>query len=199
MREETRSRKSDFTATWPMPLPYPEAWQVGPGWRRLDVDMPTARALNLVVGVLNWLEWGRPASVPDDAPRGPLRPDQKDTIERLAAATVAWHECPPLDLLDLGRTASKFEQVNRTIAELEALAHQIRLGLGSSYFPARGPGGDQRFEGSPDGDPGSLVVGRLRTAAPEVATDIIPSRLRFKGIPSFDPAGVLPPELRLLF
>ena len=152
---------------WPMPLPFPQLHC--PEIRKKDSETSRRLALNVCVLCLSWLHLGCPRVAPAELFLGaPLTKEQWASVNQLSPGVTAWNSNPPVDSEAMGRSAAKIESV-------EGLLRDIKVCLGSS------PG----VRG--ESDEASSVPGALES----LAKPVDPGRVKFAGIPSFDPRPFL--------
>ena len=182
LRTQTATKHVARVEVWPMPLPFPRALTARA--RRRSSDAHSLQlGVTVVVLVLSWLHLGMPSAAPPSICRGAqLSQAQAAVVDALAADLQPWNSCAPIDCNAMGRSASKVEAIEFTLAALQAealpAAQALRnyRGLSSSRPPR--PGAALH--------PGS-VIGRLSSSIEHAAKDIETTRLKMRGVPSFVP------------
>ena len=167
---------------WPMPVPFPEVFRCGGGsappiaWKKL---------VCLEVVVLSWLHLGCPDVAPSFIRLGQrLSRLQWNVVNQLRGLCVDSNTPEFVDAVAMGRAASKFEDLEGTIAALSRAALCLHDD-GRGYFAGGGSSREHADLEAPwrCGQPaGELSAETLITAKP-----IEPTRLSFPGPPSFKP------------
>lgn len=178
-----------------MPLPFPEA--LAKGNTEENSVLSLKRGVSAVVIVLNFIALGRPRHCSEELRiNRPLNKSQWEGIRRLEHLMKAWIEVSPIDAEAMGRTASKIESLEETLAGLEAAASHLAQD-GRGYFVSKTspttfakPGGAQRGCSL-----GHWTSGDVFSTFKEVD----PSRLSFVGTPSFNPSPYLDELSRRIF
>eukprot|EP00438_Fugacium_kawagutii_P029903 Skav200720 [mRNA] locus=scaffold2650:194332:201147:- [translate_table: standard] len=179
-----KAKKPSTKPVWPMPLPFKTIDEAA------DFDPAAQRALNCIVIVFNWLHLGQPARVPRDyCCEASLTQVQHEMVGRLQRLMGEWLQCPEITADMMGRTASKVEVLEDTLAELTKAAEKLIDQQGSR----KGPPVPARHRRTAPADAESLL------ADVQVAKDIEAHRLKFSGCPSFDPVPYLDSESALLY
>ena len=153
-------------SVWPLPVPYRIDVYAEDG----DEELALQRAVNVMVLVLNWLHLGSPSrSPPNLDASATLTPPQQSVVQRLRRFCQHWIAAGPIAAADMGRTASKIEDLEEQLAFLGGLADQLKDTTGSGRSP--------------------MLVGgaALPPGDPTIAKDIEAHRLKFTGVPAFDP------------
>ena len=153
-------------SVWPLPVPYRFDVYAEDG----DEELALQRAVNVMVLVLNWLHLGSPSrSPPNLDASATLTPPQQSVVQRLRRFCQHWIAAGPIAAADMGRTASKIEDLEEQLAFLGGLADQLKDTTGSGRSP--------------------MLVGgaALPPGDPTIAKDIEAHRLKFTGVPAFDP------------
>ena len=153
-------------SVWPLPVPYRIDVYAEDG----DEELALQRAVNVMVLVLNWLHLGSPSrSPPNLDASATLTPPQQSVVQRLRRFCQHWIAAGPIAAADMGRTASKIEDLEEQLAFLGGLADQLKDTTGSGRSP--------------------MLVGgaALPPGDPTIAKDIEAHRLKFPGVPAFDP------------
>ena len=165
---------------WPIPLPY--RGKLHSGTTR---EKSFARALNLLVICMNWLHLGQPSKPPRDFnPYASLTSEQIGIIKRLKLLALEWRNSTSVTAEDMGRSAGKFEQLEKTLAVLMRRAMVLVRSGGSGTMRTPQVGRQQ-----PGGS--STLLSEV-----SVAKEIESQRLQFRGVPSFDPTDLLDEETR---
>ena len=189
---------------WPMPLPYPKVL-VGPGSDEENELASFHRGVNLVIAALNWLHLRRPACCPPELVLGKsLSRLQWKVVRNCERLMAAWKSCDSITAEDMGRTASKIEDIELAIQRLgqfenqafETLAELENHSGGRSTRPE--DGGFRGGVGLRRGSAGD-EVGNLSSASMTFAKCIETERLEFRGVPSFDPRKFLDSRSRRLY
>ena len=166
-------------SVWPVPMPY---------WCSADAkedgdEIALRKAVNAMVLILDWLHLGSPSKPPGDFDvAAPLMPSQQSVIDRLRRFCKHWLDAGPVAASDMGRTASKMEDLEGQLSYLAKVAGNLRSSAGSSRAPMMVGGSDLPFP-----------------SAPTLAKDIESHRLKFGGAPAFDPRGWLTEEAKVWY
>lgn len=167
------------TGTWPIPVPYPEAFRSGgdgyDGWQK--------RLLSLEIVVLSWLHLGCPSAAPSFLRLGTrLTAVQWSVVSYLRRLSFDSNFPEFVDAALMGRAASKFENLDDVLGSLSRAAFDLH-GESRSYF-----GGQSRPHSFEDGWMRCGVLLHKLGGKPLLAArPIVASRLSFPGRPSFDP------------
>ena len=100
----------------------------------------------------------------------PLTSPQLAVVTRLRRFSRHWLDAGPITASDMGRTASKIEDLEGHLTFLTSVAASLKATSGSGRSPMVVGGSDLPFP-----------------AEPTLAKDIESHRLKFAGVPSFDP------------
>ena len=180
-------RAAPLGQVWPMPLPYPEVHTSRRS--RLKSEGGLKIGMNYIVAVLNWLYLGEKVSKKQLPPLGlgtKLNRDQWKVVNRLRPLLSGWLDGGVVTPDDMGRAASKVEAIEVVLEQLESAAAEVSSGL-RAYSSKK-----QRFDfGSLFADEEVEVVGATSNSVEHAAKDIEPDRLKFIGVPSFDPCPYL--------
>ena len=179
-------QRSPDWQVWPMPLPFPEV-HVRAKSRKLK-DSQRKLGINYVVTVLNWLHLGGEFADVSGIRLGcKLNKRQWAVVHRLRPLIDGWNKQGLVGPSDMGRSAPKVESIEAELHRLEEIAGQARRGL-EGYWANRGREGQSEvgFAGHP-----GRVVGQLGGKLEHVAKDVEPDRLKFHGVPSFNPEPYL--------
>ena len=187
---------SQSRSTWPMPVPYPEAFRSGANqverhslWKK--------RLTSLQVVLLDWFSLGRPDVAPSS-----LRLGTRLTARQWTAVEVlrhlAWDGNTPeaVDAEFMGRGAAKMESFEDAIEALHrALAHVDSEQ--SRYFGLNVTKPESVFDSS------SLTCGTIVASVSKVnvspAKDIQADRVEFPPPPGFNPVPLLDPDTRAVY
>ncbi|CAE7886824.1 unnamed protein product, partial [Symbiodinium sp. KB8] len=165
-----------------MPPPYPQVLRED--HRSLPEGEFKKLAVDLVVISLNYLDLGRPTRAPITClAGGQLTRAQWEHAERISKFVEGWFEQGTLTASDMGRTASKVEDLEKVLSDL-------RAGVLLQPLPSRANFLDDGI----DGDLG-LLRGQKFGSFKEVEAD----RLKFRGFPDFDPRPYLDPLSRGIY
>ena len=177
---------------WPLPPPHSLAWSGGACPRNPPEAHELARQswCNMVFTFLSWLHLGKPSAAPSRACLGaPLTPGQAETAGCLETLSADANDSADICFGDLGRTATKYENLGATLSDFTRVARELMTQLD----PYSGSLGAKPARGSDSRDSETTVVGRLRLRAPnlEVAKPIVSSRIKVSANPpAFDPLGL---------
>ena len=172
---------------WPMPPPFPEVWQKG---KEVVPHCKAAiqRFINIVVCYFSWLYLREPSFPPRSMSTGTkLTAQQADIVDRLMAWADPWSRSPQLRAASLGRTAGRMKSLGEVLQTLEVATRRIRDEMhcyGAGAEPHRP---DQEFSGYRDRDPETVTIGSVKSDPTLIAQNVVPTRLKFPGEPSFDP------------
>eukprot|EP00438_Fugacium_kawagutii_P003106 Skav210388 [mRNA] locus=scaffold1526:346357:350934:- [translate_table: standard] len=173
-------------AVWPMPLPFPEMHRRGSNRKQKDASRKLA--LNFLVLTLDWLAVGGSLDLCGSLSLGSkLTRDQWTAVRRLTPLVDSWNSHDLVDASAMGRSASKVENIELLLVQLEQQAIPFASELRS--YMHKSSSGAQNSSG-PFGHPG-VVVGSVSSSVDCVAKDLEPDRLVFHGVPSFDPSPFL--------
>ena len=151
-----------------MPLPYPEVFNANP--KSLTQSDLKKLVVSVQIGVLNYLNLGRPPRAPSRCHRGgPLSLQQWEVVKRFECFLDAWFQLGTLSASDMGRTAGKVEDLERALQQLQQLSD-------ASCSPQQGR--------SPE-------LGRLHGTKVGTFKHVEADRLQFRGFPEFDPRPFL--------
>lgn len=166
-------------SVWPLPIPF---W-IDASTEGDEAEAALKRAINAMVMVLNWLHLKSPAHIPKNFDAfAPLTEVQQTVVERLRRFCIHWLEAGEIAAEDMGRTASKVEDLEGQLAYLSGLADRLKASTGSGRAP--------------------MVVGHATSpfpGEPTLAKDIEAHRLKFTGVPAFDPRDWLTDEARVWY
>ena len=170
------------SSVWPMPPPHPEVLRKD--HRSLPDGEFRKLVVDLVVISLNYLDLGRPHRAPITClAGGQLSTAQREHADRISTFVGTWFAEGTLSASDMGRTASKVEELENIISDLRAGVHQ-RI-----FHPRAGCFDDGIAE----------ELGALRGQKLGSFKEIESERLKFRGFPNFDPRPYLDPLSRGIY
>ena len=180
--EDRATTMKPGSPTWPMPLPFPEAFRQSGHVS----GMHKKRLVCLQIALLDWLALGCPKSPPREIRLG-VKPSPKQWSAIGVIQFLAWDSNSPefIDAESMGRAASKIENFQD---ELGALHRSISalLGSGGNYTHAgelcRPP---EAFD--PATCRSGFLVGKLCKEPVCTAKPVEASRITFPGPPKFNP------------
>ena len=175
---------------WPMPLPYPEVHTRRRS--RLKEAGQLKLGMNYVVAVLNWLHIGGKPSSWKASLRGlgtKLNKDQWKAVNNMQPLVAGWLEAGQIGPEDMGRAAARVESIEAVIEQLEVMAEEVRVAL--EGYRKGGKRREKKVERRNEFEEDAEVVGRLSASIEHAAKAIEPERLKFIGVPSFDPSPYL--------
>ena len=179
-------KKVPLRQLWPMPLLYPEMHRKG--GRRDRHSGERKLALNYIVVMLDWLAVDETlVDVSTFALGQKLSGRQWAVVKSLTPLVDAWNLQGVVSPTDMGRAATKMENIEEVIRELEEAALRPSAQLRS--YLGRVSSGVQKPWGAP-AHPG-VVVGSMSREVEHVAKDLEAHRLKFIDRPSFDPVPYL--------
>jgi len=186
------SRTEDSTETktryLPMPLPYPEVLLKRKSSKLDAAECARKKAVNSIVLVLNFLHLGQPMKAPSVCrPGNRLSKFQWAAVKRFEGLLDAWLACGVVGPEQMGRTASKIESIEASLAELTSHAVSCLKGGAEKYFP----NSRECNAGAVDASFVGEVIGKSRHAAFSSFKTIEADRLKFIGEPSFNPLPYL--------
>lgn len=176
---------SPTASCWPMPLPHfgvfeKDSLPLG------AVDDGSLVSISLQVAYLNWLYLGKPATPPSDiCGFRPLSDSQKKVVARFQLFTEAWSLQPEIKASELGRVAAKQESIEVLLSRLSSYSEEDQAVFGD--YGKRKPRGPL----PPTKQLKASVVGRLQKTDISGAQEIIASRIKMAGAPTFDPEPFL--------
>ena len=184
-----RSEDTPPGSTWPMPLPYPEAFRSGNG----DLGLWRKRRTCVQIAVLDWLALGRPRVAPCSIGLGKkLSCRQWKVVRTLEFLVEDSNSVEKVDAQGMGRTAAKAESQHFEIGALHRALATLQKSQ-SAYCGKRRC--QRRGEMDDDGLLRSATFGEHvgYTKAPNtvVAKALIADRLPFGDAPRFDPTAYL--------
>lgn len=195
---DSRSAAASAGALWPIPLPYPEAFDGGardggPSWRK--------RRVCLLVALMDWLFLGKPAAAPSMLAIGKrLTGKQWRWIRLVEHLLEDRNSLFEIDAECMARTAAKVEAASDELGALHrglATLNQSFGGVGSDS------GGNANVTPFDVGDEVSHAFGcyedEVRTETFVAAKPIVASRVVFSGTPEFDPLPYMDRETAFAF
>ena len=181
---EVGQQTSIHRALFPMPLPFPEVLSKSAEVRQ---GVAKKKGLCALVIVLNFLHLGKPRSCdPRLSRRVALTREQWQAVERLGKFYDAWVSVSPIDAEVMGRTASKFENIESVLSELEASVSVLNRSI-QGYVSQNSAAPQVPIPGRSLGQ----KVGESNQDSLSTFKPIDASRLSFIGTPSFDPTPYL--------
>ncbi len=176
---------------FPMPLPYPDVFSSACIDKQ---DSHFKKLINLQICVLDWLHLNQPFNPPYDiCGNVELNVQQQQVVNRLWKLQEAWflHEAVPAR--DMGRTAAKQEAFEDVLCSLSSQAKDLASSQsGYKKLSAVQRRSRQHFARG-------RVIGRVSKADVSGAQQIIASRVKMAGEPSFDPRPFLNDSTRELY
>lgn len=187
------TKPSPTACCWPMPLPFFHCFQ-----KRVTSDEPKDKAFKIAVALqiafLNWLHLGKPGLAPAEiCGLQHLSGEQELVVERFGKLASAWNDHPEIEASDLGRTAAKQESIESMLLRISSMAEDKVATLGG-YSKRKTSGKQPR--------PTSMhahKIGQLSNNNISGAQEIIASRIKMAGTPSFDPIPFLDDEIGDLY
>ena len=192
-KPSSRDERPQHGALWPIPVPYPEAFDGGvrdggPNWRK--------RRICLLVLLMDWLFLGKPAAAPDCLSLGSrLSGKQWRRIRLMEYLVEDQNSLFEVDAECMARTAAKTEAASDELSSLHralAFANQSFGGRGSDS------GGNASITPFDVGDEIAHAFGcyedEVRTETFVAAKPIKSSRIVFSGSPEFDPLPYMDEE-----
>ena len=179
-------------AVFPMGLPYPEVCKKH-SEESSDVGAEK-RCLNAIVIVLNYLHFNKPRDAKGLLTRRGLNRRQWEAIERFQLFLRTWIEVSPTGPEEMGRSAGKFESLERTLAELEKKAHALSES-GQGYFRLEEEVMKPGYMSTDDG----FVVGWCPSTDMSTFKPVDPERISFTGRPKFKAENYLDPTAKAVF
>ena len=173
---------------WPMPLPYPEVHTKRRARLKPEADFKVG--VNFVVLALNWLAADGKVKQKSRLKLGAkLSGAQWEAVLRLQPLISEWLSCGDVSPEDMGRSAARVESIEAVLMRLEVAAADVASELrhyGKRKCKFEEPAAADSAEGL-----GPNVIGQLAGSVEHVAKDIEPARLKFVGVPEFDPVPFL--------
>ena len=182
----SRDEKTLSSSLWPMPLPYPEAFDGGgrnggPTWRK--------RRTCLQVAMLSWLHLGRPGVCPPDVRLGArLSSKQWKRVRILEWLSEDSNSVFEVDAAAMARTATKCEASSD---ELDALHRALSAVSYAGFGLGSNAGGSINISPFDVGEEERFLFGEygedFKVNNFVVAKQIEAKRIVFEGVPEFDP------------
>ena len=121
---------------WPMPPPFPNSWKSGLGKITGKSDVHVQKSyVNLLCVMMSWMFLRKVRIAPQPCRLGKsLRPEQREAVNRLEDNFSSWPSIGPLLFEDLGRSATKYENVSTLMHSLTARASNIKVNI-DKYAP----------------------------------------------------------------
>eukprot|EP00438_Fugacium_kawagutii_P029179 Skav210075 [mRNA] locus=scaffold7699:14183:18616:+ [translate_table: standard] len=187
-----------------MPLPYQSCFRPGTVEGEDVTERSFQRGLCLAILVLNWLHLRRPAVAPPEICFGQkLSSLQWKAVRQMERTMLAWKRAPEVAAADMGRTASKVEDIETVLNQLssfESVANEILFNKQEeqpSNVPQLRRKG--RFAPGLQRVPIGEWIGTSRMPSTVPAKPIQSDRLEFQGTPNFNPAPFLDARSRSIF
>lgn len=173
---------------WPMPLPYPEVHTKRRARMKPEADFKVG--VNFVVVALNWLAADGKVKQNRRLKLGAkLSGAQWEAVLRLQPLISDWLSCGDVSPEDMGRSAARVESIEAVLMRLEAAATEVASEL--RHYGKRRCKFEEPAEEERDVGLRPKVIGQLAGSVEHVAKDIEPARLKFVGVPEFDPVPFL--------
>ena len=174
---------SETSSTWPMPIPFPEAFASG---SHLLADCSTKRLISLQVVVFDWLVLGRPSIAPSCLKLGRrLTSRQWSVVRTLEHLSFDGNTPKFVDAGTMGRAAVKVEGYEESLGVLARALSTVQSFDGAYSCPS------SRFWSASGEDDFLGKCGTFHSVVEEPASGgskpLVAERLQFPGRPSFDP------------
>ena len=184
-----RSEDTPPNSTWPMPMPYPEAFRSGSS----DLSLWKKRRTCLQIAVLDWLFLGRPHVAPNSVSLGKrLSNRQWKVVRTLEFLVEDANSVLRVDAQGMGRAAAKAETQHNEIGALHRALATLQKSQ-SAYCGVRKKVEERSMD--EQGLLGTASFGKHvgYTKAPDsvVAKALVADRLLFGDAPKFDPTAYL--------
>lgn len=168
--------------TWPMPLPYPEAFSKHGS---SDQRSGSKKLVSLQVACLSWLQLGSPATAPTCLALGMrLNSSQWSVVKYLEHLASDGNTPSSVDSVAMARSATKVESLEATLNA---------LGRATAFLKEEEKSYMCGSLSKPDIPPQKFQMGKrcgkIKKPKDLVARPLIAERLKFPGPPSFDPCG----------
>ena len=168
-------------SVWPMPIPFPESFvrskqpSCGVLWEK--------KLVSLQVVVLSWLHLNKPITAPTFLRLGAQLTSKQWSAVKTMLRLVRDSNTPEfITAVDMGRSASKYESVEKTLGAMSRAVSSLHVCGGYSRSSVTKPRVfDDVWLKS------GCIVGRLPGASTCSARPIVADRLHFPGRPRFDP------------
>eukprot|EP00435_Cladocopium_sp_Y103_P017734 s3434_g4.t1 len=170
------------SATWPIPLPFPEVFSAGGGE---DERSPLKRLVSMQILVLDWFFLDKPSAAPSSLRLGrPLTSRQWSVVRMFEHLSVDGNTPELVDAVAMGRAASKIESFEESLAAVARAVSTLQLSSHSYWV-----GGAQPSTSTWDDTAlrCGVVVGEADVEDLSNAKPLVASRLNFPDAPTFDP------------
>ena len=183
------TKPSPTAHCWPMPLPFFHCFRKYDN-SAVDQDKAFKVAIALQVAFLNWLHLGKPGLAPSEiCGFCLLSSEQEKVVKRLGELAGAWNDHPEIKASDLGRTAAKQESIEQVLSKVSKVAEDNVSALGG-YSKRK-----TSLQPSLRNPMHAHLIGRLSQSNITGAQEIIASRIKMAGTPTFDPVPFLDEEV----
>lgn len=177
------SSTSGTSSTWPMPVPFPEAFSSSAASLR---TMSTKRLISLQVVTFSWLALGKPLKAPAHLTLGNrLTARQWSVVRMLMHLSFDGNSPQFVDAATMGRAAAKVEGYEDTLSAVARAVSALQVFDGRygalPKVSRRSAGGDVEPVRS------GTCVGEVSHMPEHGAKPLKASRLQFPGKPEFDP------------
>eukprot|EP00435_Cladocopium_sp_Y103_P038687 s964_g10.t1 len=174
---------SKSKCTWPMAIPYPEAFTAG---AHKDVRAYAKRLVSLHVLVFDWLHLGKPDAAPSELWLGERLSSRQWSVVRMLEHLAFDGNTPEfVDAAMMGRVAGKVEGFEESLAALSRAASTLQAADGTYYAPSR------RAHDHSDLDEFvwrcGQVAGEVDISDEGTSKPLYADRLHFPPEPAFDP------------
>ncbi len=187
------TKPSPTAHCWPMPLPFFHCFRKYDN-SAVDQDKAFKVAIALQVAFLNWLHLGKPGLAPSEiCGFCLLSREQEKVVKRLGELAGAWNDHPEIKASDLGRTAAKQESIEQVLSKVSKVAEDNVSALGG-YSKRK-----TSLQPSLRNPMHAHLIGRLSQSNITGAQEIIASRIKMAGTPTFDPVPFLDEEVGDLY
>ena len=151
--------------------------------------------IHLII-LMNWHVLGEPLGPPAKAVAGSwLRAHQCSTFLRVLNVIRSWQDIPAVFAGDLGRAATKMENVNTTVIATKNIAVALHHDL--DPYCTRVDGRPDHHPGRPRRDPLTMKVGKLKAGGLEAALAVNPHSYYVQSPPVVRPAPLVGPTFSL--
>ena len=177
------SSTSGTSSTWPMPVPFPEAFRSGAASLG---TMSTKRLISLQVVTFSWLALGKPFNAPAHLSLGNrLTARQWSVVRMLMHLSFDGNSPQFVDAATMGRAAAKVEGYEDTLSAVARAVSTLQVFEG--HYAAQ-PRSFRRSAGG-EAEPvrSGTCVGEVSHMPEHGAKPLKASRLQFPGKPEFDP------------
>ena len=192
MKPQGREKSPSTVAIWPMPLPYHPQFDFG---KNIDAgEIALRKAVNLQIACLDFLHLRKQSSPPFEICGAvQLNGGQLEVVRRFRRLVAAWQNHPAIGPEELGRTAGKQERQEQLLSSLESFAEPVVGGF-KKYAKNSGPVRSFR-----QCDAKGKVIGSVKGSNLCSAQQIVASRIKMEGKPSFNPLPFLDDEAKALY